>query len=263
MDARNKVSVEDGTSSGGAISKPISESISKSISKSHRWANSINRAEDKASNLYRLVRANVAADIRKRRAKRRERLAAAQTNSDSNESKYKQFSNKSGFYRIPRSASDALKKKRGEIGVYIRGLRLPTPRELAAYNKALPGLAERVIRMAELEQRESLAARRWRRMVSFISGFGSIFSNLSLQFIIRVVIFALGFFSIAVPSFLGIEAQQAFEANFLVDGLMAGAVGLAVTLLGRFAYFRLGGKRAQRKARRVAKGGRKTKNKRS
>ena len=235
----------------------------KVSNKSSRWANSMNRAEDKASDLYRSVRASVATDIRRRRAKRRERMAAMEIKSDNKEANYKQFSNKSGFYRIPRTASEALKKKRGEIGVYIRGLRLPSPRELAAYNKALPGLAERVIRMAELEQKESLATRRWRRLTSFISGFGSIFSDLSLQFIIRVVIFALGFFSIAVPSFLGIKAQQAFEANFLVDGLMATAVGLAVTLLGRFAYFRLGGKRVLRKSRRVAKVGTKNKSKRS
>lgn len=214
MNARKQVDIENKVSvvSGG---------------KASRWAGSIKRAEDAAHAFYASRRGNRRASV----------VESGGKNAGKNAGK---SVSKSGPSRLRRA------------GVYIRGLRLPSPSELAAYNKALPGMAERIVGMVERAQKEKIAADRWRRFTAFISGLGKIFSGVSLEFMVRMIILVLGFFSIAVPSFLGLEAFEAkssFEVNLFGDVLMASAIGLVVTLLGRFAYIRLGSKGESRKAR--------------
>lgn len=203
--------------------------------KASLWADSIKRAEDAAHAFY-----------ASRRGNRRASMAEGGGKSVS----------KNVGKSVSKSVSKSGPSRLRRAGVYIRGLRLPSPSELAAYNKALPGMADRIVGMVERAQKDKIAADRWRRFTTFISGLGKIFSGVSLEFMVRMIILVLGFFSIAVPSFLGLElfeAKSSLEINLFADALIASAIGLVVTLLGRFAYIRLGRRVSSRKSRKSRK----------
>ncbi len=145
---------------------------------------------------------------------------------------------------------------------------LPNPDDLKKYEKVLPGMADRVVGMAEREQKERIKHERWKRWERFFAGVANFIlqvfdviakfilkifdiianfilssfktlSKESTRLLARIFAFVLALATLSIPVYIALEAKSSIDSSF-VEIVISIVTALAAILAGRGVYLKMG-----------------------